>query len=397
MDSQYTAAMLVTPETGALDPLVVVGLSPTVETRWWKAMRGGKITDFLPPDLVERLYEGDVLTFDLANQPPISDQDYFGVQQALAAAVGITPQQACLLSVEIRNHPTFTPAEKELVQAAVRLMALVLERDQLLRERAAAQARALASEETARRMDEFLGIASHELKNPLTSIKTNVDLARRRLNAATRQADQDASMLRQTFESISQLLTRADRQITFQNRLVSDLIDTTRIQAGKLELRKAPADLYTIVREAVEEQRHLAPTRAIHLDLPEAEPLLLPVDADRIGQVVTNYLSNALKYSDPEQEVAVLVTSTDTEVRVAVRDRGAGLRVEDQEHIWERFYRAPDVQVRSGSGIGLGLGLHICQTIIQEHGGCVGVESVKGEGSTFWFTLPKTAPAPNTT
>ena len=115
---------------------------------------------------------------------------------------------------------------------------------------------------------------------------------------------------------------------------------------------------------------------------------LLLVDADRIGQVVTNYLSNALEYSDAGQAVAVSVEATDIEVRVAVCDWGGGLDEEEQAHVWERFYRAPGVQVKSGSGIGLGLGLSICQTIIREHGRRVGVESAKGRGSTFWLTLP---------
>jgi signal transduction histidine kinase len=177
--------------------------------------------------------------------------------------------------------------------------------------------------------------------------------------------------------------------VAFENRLVSDLIDTSRIQAGKLELRIAPADLNELVREAVEEQRQIAPTRTIHLQEADASPLLVLVDAERIGQVVTNYLSNALKYSAAEQAVVVCVAVTDTEARVAVRDRGVGLDEEEQARVWERFYRAPGVQVQSGSGTGLGLGLYICQTIIGEHGGRVGVESARGRGSTFWFTLPR--------
>jgi len=148
------------------------------------------------------------------------------------------------------------------------------------------------------------------------------------------------------------------------------------------------ADLNAVVWEAVEEQRRLMSTRTIHLNLAGSEPLLLLMDADRIGQVVTNYLSNALKYSEPEQGVFVRVEATAIEVRVSVRDQGVGLGVEEQAHSWERFYRAPGIQVKSGSGIGLGLGLYICRTIIEEHGGRVGVESVKGAGATFWFALP---------
>jgi signal transduction histidine kinase len=239
------------------------------------------------------------------------------------------------------------------------------------------------------RMQTFLGIASHELRTPLTSIRGNIQLARRRVETMLReQAGGDGGWTTR-LESLNLLLERAERQVAFQNRLVGDLVDTSRIQAGKLELQIAPADLNELVREAVEEQRQLAPARTIHLHEAAASPLFALVDANRIRQVVTNYLTNALKYSGAEQAVTVRVEATDTEVRIAVRDRGVGLDEEEQARVWERFYRAPGVEVQSGSGTGLGLGLYICQTIIQEHGGRVGVESAKGQGSTFWLTLPR--------
>jgi signal transduction histidine kinase len=245
-------------------------------------------------------------------------------------------------------------------------------------------------------MQTFLGIASHELKNPLTSISGNIQIARRRVDKLLRERTDVENQWARPLEAVKTLLERAERQVAFQNRLVSDLIDTSRIQAGKMELRMTHTDLNVLVREAVEEQCQAVPTRTIQLQQAEVSPLLLLVDADRIRQVVTNYLSNALKYSAAEQAVAVNVEATDAEVRVAVRDRGAGLSEEEQAHVWERFYRAPRVQVQSGSGTGLGLGLYICQTIIQEHGGRVGMESVKGKGSTFWLTLPRSPHAENT-
>ncbi len=106
------------------------------------------------------------------------------------------------------------------------------------------------------------------------------------------------------------------------------------------------------------------------------------------SQVVNNYLSNALKYSEAARPVEVKVEIRDGVARVSVHDQGPGLSPEEQERIWERFYRVPGIQVQSGSGVGLGLGLHISRIIIERQGGSIGVESEQGKGSTFWFTLP---------
>ena len=112
------------------------------------------------------------------------------------------------------------------------------------------------------------------------------------------------------------------------------------------------------------------------------------VDPERIGQVVTNYLTNALKYSPADKPVEISVRVEENQARVSVRDEGPGLSLEEQEHIWDQFYRVPGVEVQSGSSVGLGLGLHICRTIIERHHGRVGVQSAPGKGATFWFVLP---------
>jgi signal transduction histidine kinase len=111
-------------------------------------------------------------------------------------------------------------------------------------------------------------------------------------------------------------------------------------------------------------------------------------DADRLGQVVNNYLTNALKYSLSDKPVEIAVTTDGATARVTVSDQGAGLALDEQERVWERFYRAKGVHVLSGHGIGLGLGLHICKTIVEQHGGSVGLHSTPGKGSHFWFTIP---------
>ena len=133
------------------------------------------------------------------------------------------------------------------------------------------------------------------------------------------------------------------------------------------------------------------PHRTVQLEVPAGGPCEAPVpvvaDADRIGQVVTNYVTNALKYSQGDQPVAIQVARDGAWARVSVEDHGPGLLASEQERIWERFYQAKGMHAQSGSGTGLGLGLHICKALIEGHGGKVGVESEVGKGSTFWFTL----------
>ena len=263
----------------------------------------------------------------------------------------------------------------------------ITERERIQQEREEARANEMAAQEAARRMDEFIGVASHELRTPLTSIKGNLQLAQRRVNALLQEASASDESMQSKLSNIRMMLDRAERQVGIQNRLVSDLVDVSRIRTGKLELHQKMSDLATIVREAVEDSRLAAPTRSISF---ETSALTIPVlvDSDRIEQVVSNYLSNALKYSLEDRPVAVRIVVHEKQVQVAVRDEGPGLTAEEQRHIWERFYRVPEIVVQSGSGVGLGLGLHICQTIIEQHGGQVGIESTKGNGSTFWFTLP---------
>ncbi len=122
---------------------------------------------------------------------------------------------------------------------------------------------------------------------------------------------------------------------------------------------------------------------------------MVDIDADRIGQVVTNYVSNALKYSAPDRPVAVSLRVANGEATVRVRDEGPGLTPEQQQHIWDRYRRVQGVAIQDnaqGAGGGLGLGLYISRGIIEQHGGRVGVESAPSQGSTFWFTLPLEPP-----
>src|SRR5947209_11578542 len=147
-------------------------------------------------------------------------------------------------------------------------------------------------------------------------------------------------------------------------------------------------DLAGIVSEIVQEQRKLYPERLIGFTVFSQKPVTVLADVDRIGQVVTNYLTNALKYSGADRPVDVSVQVNEQVACVCVHDEGPGLSPADQERIWERFYQAENVEAQTSARTGLGLGLYICKTIIERHHGQVGVQSSPGNGSTFWFTLP---------
>jgi PAS domain S-box-containing protein len=262
----------------------------------------------------------------------------------------------------------------------------VTEQERLLHEQAEAKARELALQETARQMDAFLGIASHELKTPLTSLKGNIQLAKRQLTRL-KQGGAATEEAMTTLTALEGFLDRAERQVNMQNRLVNDLIDVTRIQTNQLNLQLERLDLVRIVREVVEDQCILAPTRVISFDTSILQADVV-ADADRVEQVINNYLSNALKYSEAEQPVVVRLEREEAMIRVKVADGGPGLSAPQQQQIWDRFARVGGIEAKSGTGVGLGLGLYICRNLIERQGGEVGVESKVSQGSTFWFTLP---------
>lgn len=235
-----------------------------------------------------------------------------------------------------------------------------------------------------RQKDEFLSIASHELKTPLTTLKILTQLTHKRLvKAGALEAEQTLRM---------------ERAIGRMERLVNDLLDVSRLDSGKIALRTERFDLVALCRQVAEEQM-AASDRPVALNLPAA-PVEVEADPDRISQVLTNLISNALKYSAERSAVSLRLARqsepADT-VTVAVHDAGAGIPPDALPHLFERFYRVPGVQVQSGSGVGLGLGLYISKEIVERHGGHIWAESAVGAGSTFSFTLPisaDTGPAP---
>jgi signal transduction histidine kinase len=241
-----------------------------------------------------------------------------------------------------------------------------------------------ALRQTTVQMETFLGVAGHELKTPLASMRLGLQVVEQRIRRLLQRERVEVTDVAPLLEPVA----RVERQEARLDRLVDDLVDVARVKAGRLDLHLAPTDLTAIVREAVEEQRRVHRERTLVLAYPAELRVPVVADAQRIGQVVTNYLTNALKYSPADRPIAVGLQVDGQHARVWVRDEGPGLPPEDQQHIWDRFYRVPGIAVQSGSGVELGLGLHISRTIIEQHHGQVGVQSAPGQGATFWFTLP---------
>lgn len=406
-------AMLI-DERNYLEPLKLCGATPEQESAWAADVRQFDPTDpAVAPRVAAIRKEFDagrvlVQVFDAENSdgPLLTPGTVQGlhIRASITVPVRVDGKVIGLLDVGRSRPPEqglsgdllgvggFAAWDVDLMEGVARLAGEALGRAALTAQLNAAEAARLAAEEATRQRDEFLGIAGHEMRTPMTSSRANVQLADRSVARAL-AAISEGSDPQRHLEQVQLLLRRTLTQIDRQARLVDDLLDVSRIQEGRLELRPARFDLALLVGDVVDEQRLAHPGRTIAESF-DPQPVSVFADADRIGQVIVNYLTNALKYSSADTSVTVRLASDANAARVEVMDEGPGLSPEQQAHLWERFQRVPGIEVQSGSGIGLGLGLYICRELIERHSGQVGVESSPGVGSTFWFTLPLADSAP---
>lgn len=237
-------------------------------------------------------------------------------------------------------------------------------------------------------MDQFLSIVSHELRTPLTTISMSLQYSRLLLNNTT-QTLLDDDPVREKLQEIHQLLGRAERQVGVQNRIINDLFELSYIQSSRFLLQPVACELQSTLSMLVSDYQSSHPERVITFVPPiSAQEIPTEMDVERITQVLNNYMNNACKYTPPATPIKVSVEVAQEEVRVLVRDEGPGLTAEEQEQVWKLFYRVPGIEANEGASKGAGLGLHICQVIVEQHQGRVGVESTPGVGSIFWFTLP---------
>ncbi|MGH2648267.1 MAG: sensor histidine kinase, partial [Ginsengibacter sp.] len=225
--------------------------------------------------------------------------------------------------------------------------------------------------ELIQRKDDFLSIASHELKTPVTSLKAYTQLLRQ---------DSKESGDSKREKMLSKIEAQADKL----THLVNDLLDSSKIQNGKLVYDKHLFPLNDLVAEIVEETQNTITSHKIFLK--KNAPLKVNADRERIGQVLNNLLNNVIKYCPTAENIIVSLEEKDHMAICSVEDFGDGIINDQQDKIFERFYRVTGNNLHTFPG--LGLGLYIAREIVERHDGRIWVKSEPGMGSTFYFSLP---------
>jgi signal transduction histidine kinase len=230
---------------------------------------------------------------------------------------------------------------------------------------------------------QFLSMASHELRTPLTAVSGFMQIARRRmgrLGGATEIPDP----WREEAKRADETLEMANRQAKKLARLIDELLDVSRLQQGRVEMRLAEIELGDVVREVGERMRLLSKGQEIETKIDGAAPIV--ADRDRIEQVLENLVGNAIKYSPETGRIEMSLHQSGANVIVSVRDEGIGIAPAEVEKIFGLFYRSPDP--RADHVGGLGLGLYISREIVSRHHGRLWAERNAGAGTTFHVTLP---------
>jgi signal transduction histidine kinase len=227
--------------------------------------------------------------------------------------------------------------------------------------------------EVERLKDEFVAVASHELKTPITSIKAYARIL-------------DDKLLQSKDKQAAHLASRIDSQADKLTRFVEELLDVSRLEAGELILYKSKFDLSKMLKKLIADFQLAAPTHQIIAEISPRQSVV--ADQGRLEQAVLNLLTNAVKYSPKADKVIIKSGVNHREIIVSVQDFGPGIRAMDRAKIFDRFYRTADTNRRKQATSGIGLGLYITSEIIKQHGGRLWVDSKPGRGSTFSFSLP---------
>ncbi|AYL97754.1 PAS domain-containing sensor histidine kinase [Mucilaginibacter celer] len=221
------------------------------------------------------------------------------------------------------------------------------------------------------RKNDFISMVSHELKTPLTSALAYVQVSKKR----TEEAGDAVS---------AGMLDRTEKQLTKMARMINGFLNVSRLESGKIQIDCRRFDLAGLMKETEDET--LASVSTHRLLFASVSQIWVNADREKIGQVIQNLISNAVKYSQPNSTIRVSADVVDGKVQISVSDEGIGISQQDLPRLFERFYRVKDAETRHIAGFGIGL--YLCSEIVKQHGGRIRVESTVGEGSTFYFTLP---------
>ncbi|WP_423149464.1 ATP-binding protein [Rubrolithibacter danxiaensis] len=221
------------------------------------------------------------------------------------------------------------------------------------------------------RKNDFIAMVSHELKTPLTSVKSYLQIALRRILKSADNVSLNA-------------LKRAEKQADKMARLIQGFLDINSLEAGKTKLNHQNFSLEELFKEVISYASILSPEH--QFDVHICENCSIFADKDKISQVLFNLLTNAIKYSPAGSTIRINTERDNGILKISVIDRGIGISEKDVPNLFQRFYRVDSERVKMASGFGIGL--YISQEIIKLHNGCMGVQSKEGLGSTFWFQIP---------
>lgn len=328
-----------------------------------------RMSDFLSPEFREKMQAGmPVIVSDVWNDPIADGKSLAAIDIGAFLTVPLVRNDDWLYWLGL-YHSEAHDWRNDEIELARELTARIWTR----LERARAEEALRESEQYLKQLlqqrDDFIGVASHELKTPVTSMKAYAEIVQGRLKVMGNNQD-------------SELLGKLNAQINRLTNLINDLLDITKISEGQLKLTFEPLDVNELLQERIDEIR-----RTTHHQFELHTEELPPVSADRerIGQVVTNLLSNAIKYSPQETTITVSTRNLTDRIQVSVQDQGYGISEEDQKKIFDRFYRVTANNMDTLPG--MGLGLYITAQIIHRHKGTINVKSKPGEGSVFEFTI----------
>jgi two-component system, OmpR family, sensor histidine kinase VicK len=223
------------------------------------------------------------------------------------------------------------------------------------------------------RKNDFIGMVSHELKTPLTSMRGYLQMLQ--LKAKRAEDSFTASALEKSIKQVSKMTS-----------LINGFLNVSRLESGKIVIDKKPFNLAELLKEMVEESLSIQSTHTISLQ--PCDSIIVDADRDKIASVISNLLSNAVKYSPQGNHIKVNCNTINGFVQVSVKDDGMGIKPQDIDKLFERFYRVDNKHTQTISGFGIGL--YLCAEIVYRHEGKIWVESELGKGSIFYFNLPLT-------